>query len=308
MQNVLDPWGPQAARIAELAIVLSVGAAIILGLVVVLTSLAIWAPASWRARLGQARFVVVGGIVFPVVVLTALLGYSLSTSRALAVFGIGAQAPLRIEVIGRQYWWEVRYRDTEGAFTANELVLPRGRTVELTLTSGDVIHSLWIPNLHGKLDMIPGRANVMRLRADRAGALRGQCAEFCGRQHALMAFDVTVLEEPEFNAWLTRQAAPVPPPATLQAAAGMRLFGESGCGACHAVRGTEWQARLAPDLSRVGARATLGAGALPNSLGALAGWIAAPQDIKPGNHMPAYARALPGEEILAIAAWLDGLR
>lgn len=308
MQTTFDPWGPQALRIADLTVVLFAGGAAILVLVVVLIGLAIWAPAAWRRCLGNSRFVLLGGIVFPVVVLTALLGYSLSASRALALFGIDVRDPLRIEMVGRQYWWEVRYPDTEGAVTANELILPRGRTVELTLTSADVIHSVWIPNLHGKLDMIPGRANVLRLRADRTGVLRGQCTEFCGRQHALMAFDVAVLEEAAFQAWLARQAAAVPPPATAHQADGMRVFGNAGCGACHAVRGTPWQGRLAPDLSRVGARATLAAGALPNSIGALAGWIAAPQDIKPGNFMPGYAHVLSGEDILGLAHWLDSLR
>jgi cytochrome c oxidase subunit 2 len=308
MQTPLDPWGPPAERIADLSVVLFAGGFAILSLVVALIALAVWAPAPVRRWLGRSGFVIGGGLVFPVVVLTALLGYSLSASRALALFGVDAAEPLRIEMIGRQYWWEVRYLDTPGAVTANELRLPRGRDVELTLTSADVIHSVWIPNLHGKLDMIPGRANVLRLRADRVGALRGQCTEFCGRQHTLMAFDVLVEPPERFAAWLERQAAPVPPPASAQAEAGMRVFGAAGCGACHAVRGTEWQGRLAPDLSRVGARATLAGGALLNSLGALAGWIAAPQDIKPGNAMPAYARVLTGEEILAVSAWLDGLR
>lgn len=306
MQAPLDPWGPPAARIAEVTVVLFAGGGLILLLVTALVAVAVWAPASWRARIGRTAFVVGGGIVFPAVVLTALLGYSLGTSRALALFGRDAADPLRIEVIGRQYWWEMRYEG--GAVTANELRLPLGREVELTLTSADVIHSLWIPNLHGKLDMIPGRANVLRLRADRTGVLRGQCTEFCGRQHALMAFAVVIEEPAAFDAWLARQAAPVPPPADARQEAGMRVFGAAGCGACHAVRGTEWQGRLAPDLSRIGSRLTLAAGALPNTLGNLAGWIAAPQDIKPGNAMPAYARALSGEEINALAAWLDALR
>lgn len=304
-QAPLDAWGPQAGRIADLPWVLFTGGGLILTLVVALTTVAVWAPASVRRRIGTLRFVVGMGLVFPAVTLTALLFYSLGTSRALAVFG-GAEEPLRIEVVGRQYWWEMRYGGA--AVTANELRLPRGREVELTLTSADVIHSLWIPNLHGKLDMIPGRANVLRLRADRVGELRGQCTEFCGRQHALMAFAVVVQEPREFEAWLARQAAPVPPPATVEEEAGMRVFGAAGCGACHAVRGTQWQGRIAPDLSRVGSRLTLAAGALPNTRGNLAGWIAAPQDIKPGNSMPAYARSLSGEEILALSAWLDGLR
>jgi len=303
-QSALDPWGPQAERISELSILLFTGGGLILTLVVALTALAVWAPPTWRRRVGTLRFVIGGGIVFPAVTLATLLVYTLGTSRALAL--LSGEAPLRVEIVGRQYWWEMRYPD--GAVTANELRIPRGRDVELTLTSGDVIHSVWIPNLHGKLDMIPGRANVLRLRADRAGVLRGQCAEYCGRQHALMAFAVVVQEPSEFAEWLARQAEPIPAPANAMEEAGMRIFGEAGCGACHAVRGTPWQGRIAPDLSRVGSRLTLAAGALPNNIGTLAGWIAATQDIKPGNAMPAYAHSLSGEEMLALATWLNGLR
>lgn len=305
-QAPLDAWGPQAERIAELSWLLFAGGGVILTLVVVLTAAAVWAPRSWRARMGRPGFVVGMGIVFPAVTLGALLVHTLGIARALALFG-GGEPPLRVEIVGRQYWWEMRYLES-GAVTANELRIPRGRDVELVLTSADVIHSVWIPNLHGKLDMIPGRANALRLRADRAGVLRGQCTEFCGRQHALMAFAVVVEEPPAFEAWLQRQLAPIPAPATAEEEAGMRIFGAAGCGACHAVRGTEWQARLAPDLSRIGSRLTLAAGALPNTRANLAGWIAAPQDIKPGNAMPAYARALSGEEIGALSLWLDGLR
>lgn len=303
-QSALDPWGPQAERISDLSILLFTGGGLILTLVVALMALAVWAPPAWRRRAGTLRFVIGGGIVFPAVTLAALLVHTLGASRALALFS--GEAPLRVEIVGRQYWWEMRYPD--GAVTANELRIPRGRDVELTLTSADVIHSVWIPNLHGKLDMIPGRANVLRLRADRTGVLRGQCTEYCGRQHTLMAFAVVVEEPAEFEAWLTRQAAPIAAPANATEEAGMRIFGEAGCGACHAVRGTPWQGRIAPDLSRVGSRLTLAAGALPNNLGNLAGWIAAPQDIKPGNAMPAFARSLSGEEMLALATWLDGLR
>lgn len=306
-QTPLDPWGIQADRIATLSHVLFWGGGAIFLLVMAFVALAILAPQRWRARMGSRGFLIGGGIVFPVVVLTALLGYSLGVSRALTQ--PMSDAPLRIEIVGRQYWWEVRYPDLgEGAVTANALHLPRGREVELHLTSGDVIHSVWVPNLHGKLDMIPGRVNRQRLRADRVGTLRGQCTEFCGTQHTLMAFDVVVQEPEEFDAWIARQRAPVPAPETEEHRRGMQVFGEAGCGACHAVRGTPWAARIAPDLSRVGSRPTLAGGALPNNRGNLAGWIAAPQDIKPGNHMPAYARALEGSDLIALASWLDSLR
>jgi cytochrome c oxidase subunit 2 len=307
VQTPLDPHGEAAERIASLSWLLFGGGTAIFVLVMALLAWALFAPASLKGVMRSRGFVVGGGIVFPVVTLAALLVHSLGVSRALVL--PREEQPLRIEVIGRQYWWEVRYPDAgEGAVTANEIRLPVGREVELLLSSGDVIHSLWIPNLHGKMDMIPGRVNRQRFTAERTGALRGQCTEFCGLQHSLMAFWAVVQEPEEFEAWLARQKEPVPPPATARAAHGMRVFGEAGCGACHAVRGTEWQGRLGPDLSRVGSRLSLAAGALDNHGGTLAGWIAGAQDIKPGNSMPAYGRALEGEDLLAVAIWLESLR
>lgn len=307
VQTPLDPWGIQAARIAELTHVLFIGGTAIFVLTMGLLVASLVAPGRLRRWIGSHRFVIGLGIAFPVVTLTALLVYSLGVSRALILPGDGA--PLRVEIIGRQFWWEVRYPDLgDGAVTANELHLPIGRDVELLLTSGDVIHSVWIPNLHGKMDMIPGRVNRQRLRVDRVGVLLGQCTEFCGIQHSFMAFWVVTHEPADFEAWVSRQQAPVPPPANAVQARGKQVFGEAGCGACHAVRGTEFQGRLAPDLSRVGSRLSLAAGALENRHSNLAGWIAGAQDIKPGNAMPSYGRSLEGADLLAVAAWLEALR
>lgn len=307
VQTPLDPWGPEAGRIAWLTWLLFGGGAAIFVLVMALLAWALLAPDRLRRGFRGRGFVIGGGIVFPVVTLVALLVVSLGVSRALVL--PGAAAPLRIDVIARQYWWEVRYPDLGAeVVTANALHLPRGQPVELHLSSGDVIHSLWVPNLHGKLDMIPGRVNRLRLTAERTGVLRGQCTEFCGLQHSLMAFTVVVQEPDAFAAWAARQEEPPAPPADPVLRRGMEAFGAHGCGACHAVRGTAWQGRLAPDLSRVGSRATLAAGALETHLGTLAGWIAGAQDIKPGNAMPAYGRAIRGDELLALAAWLDSLR
>lgn len=307
VQTPLEPWGVQAQLIAGLTWLLFGGGAAIFALVLGLLAFALLAPVRLRRAFASRRFVLYGGVVFPTVTLAALLAHSMGLSRALVL--PREDDPLRIEVIGRQYWWEVRYPDAgEGAVTANEIHLPVGREVELLLASGDVIHSLWLPNLHGKMDMIPGRVNRIRLRADRPGTLRGQCTEFCGLQHAFMAFWTVVQEPPEFEAWLARQQAPVPPPTTAEEAHGMRVFGEAGCGACHAVRGTEWQGRLGPDLSRIGSRLSLGAGLHEVHRATLAGWIAGTQDIKPGNSMPAYGKALSGEDLLALSAWLEALR
>lgn len=308
VQTPLDPWGIQADRIASLTWVLFIGGTAIFLLVFGLVAVALGAPRRrLRALMGTRRFVLAGGLVFPVVTLAALLVYSSVVSRALSL--PESSDPLRVEIVARQYWWEVRYPDLgEGAVTANELHLPVGREVEMLFSSGDVIHSVWIPNLHGKMDMIPGRVNRQRLRVDRAGVLRGQCTEFCGLQHTYMAFWVVAHEPAEFEAWVARQRAPVPPPATQEQARGMQVFGEAGCGSCHAVRGTPWEGRLAPDLSRIGSRLSLAAGALDNHRGTLAGWTAGSQDIKPGNAMPSYGRALGSADLLAVAAWMESLR
>lgn len=306
-QTPLDPYGEQARRLADLAWLLFLSGTAIFLLVLGLLGWALLAPEGLRRRMASRGFVIGLGILFPTATLAALLVHTAGVSRALVL--PGGDPPLRIEVTARQYWWEVRYPDVPGeAVTANEIHLPAGREVELLLASADVIHSLWIPNLHGKMDMIPGRVNRLRLQADRTGVLNGHCTEFCGLQHAWMQFRAVVQEPAAFEAWLARQQAAVPPPSGPVAARGMQVFGEAGCGACHAVRGTPWQGRLAPDLSRVGGRLTLGAGMLENHRGTLAGWIAGTQDIKPGNSMPAYGQALTGEELLALAAWLGELR
>jgi cytochrome c oxidase subunit 2 len=307
VQTPLDPHADAAARIATLSWVLFLGGAAIFALVMGLLAWALFAPAARRRAMGSRGFVAWGGIAFPVVTLLVLLAWSLGISRALVL--PREAAPLRIEVIARQYWWEVRYPDAgEGAVTANEIHLPVGREVELLLSSADVIHSLWVPNLHGKMDMIPGRVNRQRFTPTRAGVLRGQCAEFCGLQHSFMAFWAVVEEPAEFEAWLARQREPIAPPSDPESARGMQVFGEAGCGACHAVRGTAWQGRLGPDLSRIGSRLSLAAGMMEVHRGTLAGWIAGAQDIKPGNSMPAYGRVLSGEDLLAVSAWLESLK
>lgn len=213
--------------------------------------------------------------------------------------------PLRVEVFGRLWWWEVRYPGT-GAVLANEIRLPAGRPVEIALVSDNVIHSFWVPGLAGKLDMAPGHPNLLRVTPAELGVYRGQCAEFCGTQHALMAFMVVVQPPAEFARWLAAQAEPAAEPADARAARGQALFLASGCGACHTVRGTPADGRVGPDLTHVGSRLTIGAGILPRNVGTLGGWIANSQAIKPGNAMPAFDH-FSGEQLRAIAAWLAGL-
>jgi cytochrome c oxidase subunit 2 len=190
--------------------------------------------------------------------------------------------------------------------SANELRLPAGEPVELLLHANDVIHSFWVPNLAGKTDMIPGRVNRMVIQADRPGVYRGQCAEYCGLQHSLMSFDVIVLPRAEFDSWMARLAQPIGDPEAPELRRGRDLFLTLGCGTCHAIRGFTG-GRLGPDLTQLGARRTIAAGALPGGVGNIAAWIASAQHLKPGNLMPSYDQ-LAGPELRAVSAYLESLK
>jgi cytochrome c oxidase subunit II len=305
-QSALDPHGPQARAMAELWWIMAAGAVLIWLFVI---GCAIYAtrirPAVHENFAGTA-FIVGGGVILPVTVLSSLLIYSFLLARAPVATPEDA---LRIEVIGNQWWWEVRYfrpGADEPVIGANEVRLPAGEPVEVVLRATDVIHSFWIPNLAGKTDMIPGRVNRMVIQADAPGTFRGQCAEYCGGPHALMAFYAVAMAADDFAAWLKREARPAQTPAEPFLVKGRELFLASGCGACHTIRGIAADGRLGPDLTHVGGRRSLAAGILPNNVGTLAGWIAGAQHIKPNNKMPSF-NTFSGEELRAIAAYLASL-
>ncbi|MGD9915073.1 MAG: cytochrome c oxidase subunit II [Rhizobiaceae bacterium] len=307
MQSALDPAGEEASQVATLFRVMTVGGLVIWALVVLLALYA----ARWKrqpmAPEAAARLIFWGGAVFPVTVLTALLAYALWLMPSLRPFAGDEQANLRIEIVGSQFWWRVVYQRPDGArvVSANEVRLPMGQRVEFELTSGDMIHSFWIPALGGKMDLIPGRTNRLSLRATKVGTYRGQCAEFCGTSHARMAFPVVVMQPGEFETWLDERAAPS---AGVDADPGGRaLFLGQGCGGCHAVAGTAAQGTAGPDLSHVGSRLTIGAGLLANDAEALARFIAHSGLLKPGSHMPAYLD-LSADELARMANWLKGLQ
>ena len=190
---------------------------------------------------------------------------------------------------------------------ANELHIPVGEPVVLELESADVVHSFWVPRLSGKLDMVPGRRNLMRIQADEPGVYGGQCAEYCGGPHALMGFVVVAHPAAEFARLMAQRREPQPAPADPAAIAGQALFQSAGCAACHRIAGTSANGLAGPDLTHVGSRRTLGAGILPNNRGTLMGWIGNSQAIKPGNRMPPYA-VLSGDELKALAVYLGGRR
>ena len=306
IQSALHPQGPAATIVAEMFWVMCAGAAIILVAVTALAAYAVFAPRKDAAILSGSSLIVAGGIVFPVLTLSALLLYSFV--RAGSIAPAAPRPAVRIEVVGEQWWWRVHYLDAGGRsdfVTANEIRIPVGQPVQLDLNSADVIHSFWVPSLAGKLDMIPGRTNRLRIQADRPGRYRGQCAEYCGGPHARMAVFVVAEPPEQFDRWMQIQRRPATAPADDIRRKGRDLF-LAQCGACHAVRGTAAVGTRAPDLTHVAGREFIGAGLLPNNAGTLAGWIASAQHLKPGSLMPAFD-SLSGPELRALAAYLAGL-
>jgi cytochrome c oxidase subunit II len=306
-QSALDPAGSEAERIAELFWWMAAGAGVVWLAVVGLSIYSLWSPREQRSAKDARLFITVGGVLFPTVVLGGLLIQGLAMLPDLL-----APAPAgstRIHVTGQQWWWRVRYLSADGGRVdlANEIHLPVGKPVEFQLESHDVIHSFWIPALGGKVDMIPGRRNRLRLEPTRTGVFHGVCAEYCGTSHALMRFAVVVEEEEPFARWLAQQAAPAMAPTEPRAAEGRELFLASGCGACHTVRGTDAAGVVGPDLTHVGARQSLGAGVLWDDPDRFRRWVAHAQDLKPGVHMPAFGMLSP-EELEALAAYLEQLK
>lgn len=306
--SVLQPAGIEAALLSEMSGVLIAGAAAIFVLVAALLAWAVHRRG--RPAPNTAWWVLGGGLAFPVLTLTALLVYS--GLRTVQLQRAPDAAPLVVSVTGRLWWWEVRYLGADGheLRLANELRLPLGRPARIGLQSQDVIHSFWVPALGGKVDLVPGRVNQLRITPTQPGLQRGQCAEYCGLQHARMALHVVVVPPAEFDAWLQQQAQPASAAATGTDAAmerGRRAFLRHGCASCHGVRGVAEGARLGPDLTHVASRHALGAGVLPNGPGALRRWLVEVQDLKPGARMPAYAHLDPAT-LDALGAWLETLR
>jgi cytochrome c oxidase subunit 2 len=215
-----------------------------------------------------------------------------------------------VGITAKMWWWEVRYRDPasgQEVVLANELHVPVGQPVWLGLSSPDVIHSFWVPALGGKVDMVPGRMDHLMVRADQAGTWRGQCAEYCGEQHARMALHVIAYPPQEFAAWLAAQTQPAAPPSSAVLERGRDAFLAQRCNACHTVRGVAEGGALGPDLTHVGSRLFLGAGTLPNQPDNMARWIAHTQDVKPGARMPS-SPDIDAATLAALAAYLEHLK
>lgn len=304
-QSALDPAGREAETVAHLFWVMTIGGAVIW---VAVLALAVYAGGLKRQPVSEAfafRLIVWCGAAIPTVILAALLVYGLWLMPELRPWTreAAAEPGLKGHVTGEQFWWRVRYDLPEGPVeSANEILVPVGRPVHLTLTSPDVIHSFWVPALAGKMDLIPGRTNRITFTATKPGVYRGACAEFCGESHALMALTVRAVEPEEHARLIAAEARP----AAVTAGAGLDLFIAKGCAACHTIRGTAAAGTVGPDLTHVGSRPTIAAATLPNDQEARERFLRHPDAVKPGIRMPAYDM-LPPAEIETLARFLGDL-
>ena len=323
-QTPLDPAGPHAGRLNSLwwvffSLLSAVYALVLVALVAAVYSgrsrpgaaargAEVAAPNMRPGRERRTTNVVAGATILTTIILFALLVSSFRTGRSLTLSRYEPTA-VTITVTGHQWWWEARYDDQVPSnifTTANEIHIPVGVPVVLTLKSTDVIHSFWVPNLAGKRDLIPGKSSTLWLRADRAGTFRGQCAEYCGMQHAHMAFNVVAEPPEQFEAWRAAQRQPAQEPATDSQRRGREVFLSTTCVMCHTVQGTRANAVVGPNLTHVASRTQIAAGTLPNTRGHLAGWVVDSQSAKPGNSMP--PNALGSEDLQALLDYLQSLR
>jgi cytochrome c oxidase subunit 2 len=309
IQSILHPAGVQASRLTHLWWVMFWICTGVWCAVALVTAIAISRGRRGTSKASERQLgtsvAVAGGL--SIVALIALVFQSVVTGRALDT--LRSPDALRIQVTGNQWWWDVQYVTANPSLrvtTANEIHIPVGRPIRFDLLSNDVIHSLWIPNLQGKIDLVPGRLNELWLEADRAGVYRGQCAEYCGLQHAKMALVVVAEAPAAFERWLAGNRAPAPAPVTPEQQRGKDVVERGPCAMCHNITGTLAGGRSAPDLTHVASRSTIGAGSVPNTRGYLAGWIADPQHIKPGTRMPSVG--LRDEELQAVLAYLETLK
>ncbi len=307
--SMLDGKGQEASRVAsDWWLMFGLAAAVY----VVVAGLVIFAVI--RRRVGSAAtvavdesepsrrdtgFVVIGGIIIPVLILAVLAVVTVTTTNGVRDQKKGA---LEITVTGKRWWWDVQY--AHGVRTANEIHIPVGRQVDFTLRSDNVIHSFWVPQLAGKVDMIPGQPNHLRLTADKPGTYRGQCAEYCGLQHAHMIFYVIAQPPAEFDRWMARERSGAgTQPESDDAAQGQRVFLRESCAGCHTVSGTSAQGKVGPDLSDFGTRGYIGAGTVANDPKHLSQWIRDSQSIKPGNLMP--PSTLSADDVRRLVAYLE---
>ncbi len=311
MQSAWDAQGHSAEVLKHLMLGI-IGVCTLIWLLVVLMLFAALVKRRGQAPLQgehaerKTRLVVYLSVAVTTIIVAGLTLASFFATRDLVV---GRDMDLTVRIKGQQWWWQVTYEGSSFGprfQTANELHIPVGRNVRLELESIDVIHSFWVPSLAGKQDMIPGRMNVLTLRAERPGVYRGQCAEFCGLQHSHMALMVVAQDDDQYRRWAQAQALDAAVPDDTEVQAGRAVFMRKPCAACHTVRGTEAQGSSGPDLTHVGGRRTIAAGLLETTRGSLAAWTADPQTLKPGTNMPIVP--LTSEELQQVSAYMETLK
>jgi len=316
-QNMLAPGGPAARTLASTGwfVLITFSAVTVVMWILILWlalrrkgSLAEHAP--WDAG-GGMTWISVGGMAIPIVILAVMFVVTLKTMSAFPMGDDEMRAPPPLlRVIGHQWWWELQYLqggETQVVVTANEIHIPAGRPVDIELRTVDVIHSFWVPELHGKVDLIPGKVNRIRVQADHPQTFRGECAEFCGPQHAKMILLVQADAPDQFQTWLAAQRAESIEPMTPEAVRGQALVMSRACVLCHTIRGTDAHGLVGPDLTHIGSRQRIAGNALENNTGNLAGWVTHAQTIKPYARMPNLS-VFTGAELRDVVAYLQTLR
>jgi cytochrome c oxidase subunit 2 len=317
VQPIFAPGGPQARSIADLGwFVLIIFSAVS----VIMWALIFWIASRRRGTLAEhapydapsdKRWIVIGGFLIPAAILCLIFVATLKTMR---MFPMGDHeihaGPPAITITGHQWWWQIEYQIggvNQHVVDANELHIPAGEPVDIALRTRDVIHSFWIPRLHGKVDLVPGFDNRIRIQADQPGLYRGECGEYCGPQHAHMILLVDVQAPADFDAWLAQARQPAAAPADAFATRGQQVFMSSACVLCHTIRGTNAQGLVGPDLTHFGRRRGVASNSYPNSTAYLESWVTHAQTMKPNAQMPDIT-AFTGDDLRALVAYLEGLK
>lgn len=314
---MLAPAGPEARGLAHLGLFVLI---IFSAVTVIMCVLIFWVATRNRGTLDEhapwnapndKRWILVGGFAIPAAILAIIFVMTLKTMAAYPMGDNEMRMPhADISVTGHQWWWEIEYRygtEHDRVVTANELHIPIGKPVDIELRSRDVIHSFWVPRLHGKVDLVPDFANRIRLQADEPGLYRGECGEYCGPQHAHMILLVQADQPADFDRWLTALRRTAAEPSDPIARRGQQLFMQKACVVCHTIRGTAAQGLVGPDLTHVGSRKAIAANTYPNGAGYLEAWITHAQSLKPGAQMPDIG-GFTGDELQALTHYLEGLK
>jgi cytochrome c oxidase subunit II len=313
-QSALDAHGPSARSLANMfwIFVAILGTVWVLTMIALLLSLRRRRPADADPLATDPRterrmtITISVAIGLTLVTVVSLTGLSYAAQKVLFAHKNGA---LTLLVTGQQWWWEVTYEDPQSNrvfTTANEIHIPVGEPALIKLEASDVIHSFWVPNLTGKMDLIPGRQNQIQIQADRPGMYRGQCAEYCGLQHAHMGLLVIAESKEDFERWREHQSSSAITPNDDERQRGMEILLSKPCVMCHQIRGTDAGGKVAPDLTHVGSRRYIGAGTLETTRGNIAAWIVDPHGVKPGVNMPTIQ--LEPDEVQPLATYLEGLK